>query len=135
MKRNTGTLIDDSTEVGIEVNAEKTKYMLLSCHRNAGQNHDIKIASRCFENVAEFKYLGTTLTSQDLIQEEIMRRLNSGNACYHSVKNILSFRLPFKNLNIRIYKTIILPVVLSGCQTWSLTLREKLDCGCLRTGC
>jgi hypothetical protein len=60
-----------------------------------------------------------------LIQEEIKRRLNSGNACYHSIQNILSSRLLSKTLKIRIYKTIILPVVLYGCETWSLTLREE----------
>jgi hypothetical protein len=56
--------------------------MLLSRHQNAGQNYDIKIANRCFENVANFRYLRTTITNQNLIQEEIKRRLNSGNACY-----------------------------------------------------
>jgi hypothetical protein len=56
--------------------------------------------------------------------EEIKRRLNSGNACYHSVQNLLSSRLLSKNIKIRIYRTIILPVVLYGCETWSLTLRE-----------
>jgi hypothetical protein len=71
------------------------------------------------------KYLGTTVTNQNLIQEEIKRRLNSGNACCHSVQNILYSRLLSKNINIRIYKTIILPVVLYGCKTWSLTLREE----------
>jgi hypothetical protein len=60
-----------------------------------------------------------------LIQEEIKRRLNSGNACYNSVQNLLSSRLLSKNLKIRIYKTIILPVVLYGCKTWFLTLREE----------
>jgi hypothetical protein len=60
-----------------------------------------------------------------LIQEEIKGRLYSGNACYHSVQNILSSRLLPKNIKIRIYKTIILPVVLYGCGTWSLTLREE----------
>jgi hypothetical protein len=58
-----------------------------------------------------------------MIQEEVKRRLNLGNACYHSVKNILSFRLLATNIKITIYKTIILPVVLYGCETWSLTLR------------
>jgi hypothetical protein len=82
IKRNTETLIDDSKEIGLEVNTEKTKYMLLSRPQNAGQNHDIKIANRGFENVAEFRYLGTTITNQNLIQEKIKRRLNSGNACY-----------------------------------------------------
>jgi hypothetical protein len=65
-------------EVGLEVNAEKTKYeyMLLSRHQNAGQNHNIKIGDRSFENVAQFKYLGTTVTNQNLIGEEIKRRLS-----------------------------------------------------------
>jgi hypothetical protein len=71
------------------------------------------------------KYLGTTVTNQNLIQEEIKRRLNSGNACYHSVENLLSSRLLSRNLRIRIYKTISVPVILYGCETWSLTLREE----------
>jgi hypothetical protein len=74
--------------------------------------------------VAGFRYLGTTITDQNLIQEKIKRR-NSGNACYHSVQNLLSSRLLSKNIKIRIYKTTILPVVLYGCETWSLTLREE----------
>jgi hypothetical protein len=98
--------------------------MLLSRHQNAGQRYDIKIDIRCFENVAKFRYLGTTITNQNLIQEEI-RRLNSGNACYHSVRNLLSSCLLSKNIKIGIYKSIILPVVLYGCKTWSLTLREE----------
>jgi hypothetical protein len=72
------TLNDVSKEVGLEVNTEKTKYMLLSRHQNAGKDYDIKIANRCFENVARFRYLGTTITNQNLIQEEIKRRFNSG---------------------------------------------------------
>jgi hypothetical protein len=63
--------VDASKEVGLELNTEKTKYMLLSRHQNAGQNHYIKIGNRCFENVAQFRYLGVTITSQILIQEEI----------------------------------------------------------------
>jgi hypothetical protein len=75
--------------------------------------------------VSQIKYLGTTVTNQNLIQEEIKRRLNSGNACYHSVQNLLSSRLLSKNVKVRIYKTIILPAVLYGCETWSLILREE----------
>jgi hypothetical protein len=114
IKNNTETLIDASKEVGLEINLDKTKYMLLSCHENVGQNRDVKIAKRSFENVSQFKYLGTTVANQNLIYEEIKRRLNSGNACYHSVQNLLSSRLLPKNLKIRTYKTIILPVVLYG---------------------
>jgi hypothetical protein len=86
---------------------------LLSRHQNAGQNHDLKIANRVFENIAQFKYLGTTVTNQNLIQKEIKRRLNSGNAYYHSVQKPLSSRLLSKNVN------------LYGCESWSLTLREE----------
>jgi hypothetical protein len=93
--------------------------------KKAGQKHGIKIANRSFEDVAKFKYLGTTLTDQNCMQEEIKGRLNSWNACYHSVQSLLSSRLLSTKVKVKIYKTIILPVVLCGCETWSLTLREK----------
>jgi hypothetical protein len=115
--KNTENLIDASMEVGLEINVEKTKYTLLSRQQNVGRNRDIKIATRSFGNVSQFKYLGTTVTTQNLIQEEIKKRLNSGNAYYHSVQNLLSSHLLSKNLRIRIYKMIILPVVLYGCET------------------
>jgi hypothetical protein len=76
----------------------------VSSDQNAEQNRDMKLGNRSFENLSQFKYLGTTVTNQNLIQEEIKRRLNSGNACYHSVQNILSSRLLSKNVKIRIYK-------------------------------
>jgi hypothetical protein len=87
-QKNMETLIDASKEAGLEVNTEKTKYMLLSCQQNAGQIYHIKIAKRCFENLAEFRYLGTTITNQNLIQEEIKRRLNSGNVSQDSAVGI-----------------------------------------------
>jgi len=75
--------------------------------------------------VEEFKYLGTALTNQNPIPEEIKSRLKLGNVCYHSVQNILSSSLLSKNLKIKIYRIIILRVVLYGCETWSLTLRKE----------
>jgi hypothetical protein len=76
--------------------------MLLSRHQNAGQNHDMKIADKYLKNVGSFGYLRTTITNRNLIQEEIKRRLNSGNACYHSVQNIVPSRLLSNNIKIRI---------------------------------
>jgi hypothetical protein len=75
------------------------------------------------------EYLETTVTHQNSIQEEIKRRWNYGNACYHSVQNLLSSHLLSKNVKIRIYKSIILPVVLYGRETWSLSLREEHGLG------
>jgi len=69
--------------------------------------------------------LETTLTNENSIQEEIKSRLKSGDACFHSVQNLLSSSLLSKNLKIKIYRNIILPFVLYGCETWSLTLREE----------
>ena len=73
----------------------------------------------------QFKYLGTALTNQSSMQEEIKSRLMSGNACYHTVQNLLSSIWLFKNLKIKIFRIIILPVAIYGCETWLLTLKEE----------
>jgi hypothetical protein len=93
--------------------------------KKAGQKHSINIANRSFEGVAKFKYMGTTVTYQNCMHEEIKSRLNSGNACYHSVQSLLSSRLLSRIVEVKIYITIIMPVVLYGCETWSLTLSEE----------
>jgi hypothetical protein len=82
--KNTETLMDTSKKVGLQVKVEKTKYMLPSRNQNAGQNHDINTVNRLFENVAKFKSLETTATNQNLIQEEIKGKLNSGNTANQS---------------------------------------------------
>jgi UDP-galactopyranose mutase len=111
------------------------EYMIMSRHLNSGRNQNIRRANESFENVAEFKHLGTTLTNQNDIHDEIKSRLNSGNVCYYSVQNLLSSRLISKYLKIKIYKTVILPVVLYGCETSSLTLEEEHRLRVLRTEC
>jgi hypothetical protein len=125
IKENSETLSEASRDIGLEINAEKTKYMIMSRHLNSGQNQNIRLSNESFENMATFKYLGTTLTNQNDIRDEIKSRLNSGNTCCYSAQNLLSSLLISKNLKIKIYKTVILPVVLYGCETWSLTLREE----------
>jgi hypothetical protein len=102
IKENSETLLEASRDIGLEINAEKTKYMIMSRHPNSGQNQNIWVANESFEKAAKFKYLGTTLTSQNEIRDEIKSRLNSGNACYYSVQNLLSSPLILKNLKIKI---------------------------------
>jgi hypothetical protein len=92
VKENTESLLEISRDVGLEINAEKTKYMIMSHHPNSGQNQNIRIANESFEN-SKFKYLGTTFTNQNDIYDEIKSRLNSGNACYYPLQNLLSSRL------------------------------------------
>jgi hypothetical protein len=93
IKENTETLLEAGSDIGLEINAEKTKYMIMSRHPDSGQNQNIRIVNESFENVATFKYLGTTLKNQNDVHGEIKSRLNSGNACYYSVHNRSSFRL------------------------------------------
>jgi hypothetical protein len=73
--------------------------------------------------------------NQNCIQEENKSRLKSGNVCYHSMQNLLSSRLLFKNIKNKIHRTIILPVIMYGRETWSLTLREERRLRCLRIVC
>ncbi|KAJ4431147.1 hypothetical protein ANN_19742 [Periplaneta americana] len=99
--------------------------MIMSRDQNIVRNGNIKIGYLSFEEVEKFKYLGATVTNINDTREEIKRRMNMGNACYYSVEKLLSSSLLSKNLKVRIYKTVILPVLLYGCETWTLTLREE----------
>jgi hypothetical protein len=100
--------------------------MITSQDQDAGQNHNMRIYSQSFERVEQFKYLGTILINQNSMQEEIKSRLKSEIAGYHLVQNtsILSSLLS-KNMKNKMYRTIILPFVFLGCETWSLTLMEE----------
>jgi len=90
---------------------KKTKYMFMSRDHNAGRSQNIKTDIRSFEMVEDFKYLETTLTNQNSIQQEIKSRLKSGNACYYSVQNLLSSSMLSNNIK-EIYRIINLPVIL-----------------------
>ena len=106
LKENAEALVAATRETGLEVSADKTKYMVMSRDQNAGRNHSVRTDNSTFERVEEFKYLGITFTYQNSIPEEIKSRLRSGNACYHSVQNLLSSRLLSKNFKIEIYKEL-----------------------------
>ncbi|KAJ4450303.1 hypothetical protein ANN_01723 [Periplaneta americana] len=122
---NTEILLEASKAISLEVNPKKTKYMIMSRDQNIVLNRNIKIGDLSFEEVEKFKYLGATVTNINDTREDIKRRINMGNACYYSVAKILSSSLLSKNLKVRIYKTVVLPVALYGCETWTLTLREE----------
>ena len=102
LKENAEALVAATRETGLAVSADKTKYMVMSRDQNAGLIQSVRIDNSTFERVEEFKYLEKTLTIQNSIREEIKRRLWSGNACYHSVQNLLSSRLLSKNLVVDI---------------------------------
>jgi len=114
IKENAEAWVVASMEIGIEVNTDKTKYMVTSQDQNAGRCHSGNTDNSSFARVEAFKYLGRTLTNQNSIQEEIKSRMKSGNACYYSVQNLLSSSLLSKNLKIKIYRNTNLPIVLYG---------------------
>ncbi|KAJ4433724.1 hypothetical protein ANN_16035 [Periplaneta americana] len=124
IRENTGILPEASKAIGLEVNPENTKYMIMSRDENIVRNGNIKIGDLSFEGVEKFKYLGTTVTNINGTREEIKCRINMGIVCY-SAEKLLSSSLLSKNLKVRIYKTVILPVVLYGCETRTFTLREE----------
>ena len=109
VKENAKALVDAGKETGLEVNVDKTKYMVISWDQNVGQSHSMNAVNSSFERVEEFKYLRTTLTIQNSIRGEIKSRLK--NAYYYSVQNLLSSSFLSKNLKIKIYRTLILPAV------------------------
>jgi hypothetical protein len=100
IKKNTEALIVASKGIGLEVNADKSKYIVMSRDQNTRQHHNIKIENKFFEWVQHLRYLGTNLTNQNSIQEEIKCRLKSQNSCYQSVQHFVSSSLLSKYIKI-----------------------------------
>jgi hypothetical protein len=78
LKENSEILFEASRDIGLEINAEKTKYIIISRYSNSGQNQNMRIDNESFEKVEKFKYLGMTLTNQNNIRDEIKSRLKTG---------------------------------------------------------
>jgi hypothetical protein len=118
IKENTEALVIASKEIGLEVNADKTKNMVMSRDQNAGRSHDIKIDNSCFERVEHLRYLGTNLTNQNSIQEGNKCRLKSQNTFYPSMQNLLSSFLLSKNTSImiKVYRTTVFLLFCKGVQ-------------------
>ena len=125
IKENTEASVFISNETGLELNDEKTKYMVMSQNQHAVQDQNIYVGNKSFERLEHFSYLVTSLTNQNSFHEEIKCRLQSRNTCYYMVQNLLSYSLLSKNIKVQIYGTIILPFVLYGCDTWSPTVSEE----------
>jgi hypothetical protein len=134
IKKNTEALVVPSKGIGIEVNTDKTKFTVISGDQNARRSYKLNFINFLLHGGSS-EILGTTVTNQNTIQEEIKSRLKSGNACYHSVQNVLSSSLLFKNIKIKKYRTIIFPAVLNRRETRSLTLREERRLRVFRIGC
>ena len=96
--KNTEALIVASKETGLEVNSHKAKYQVLSRDQNARRSHSVKTGNSFFERVEQSKYLGTSVVDRNCIQEEIKSKFKSGNACCHSVQNLLHSSLLSKNI-------------------------------------
>ena len=125
IKENTEVLVFLRNEIDLELNDEKTKYMVMSRNQHSVQNQNIYMGNKSFERLEHFSYLGTSLTNPNSFHEEIKCRLQTGNACYYWVQNRLSSSLLSKNIKVQIFGTIILPFVLYGCDTWSPTVCEE----------
>ena len=115
-------------KLGLEVNINKTKYMVTDRYLLYNGNGQLVTNEGNFEEVAEFKYLGTIITNRNEMHKEIKHRLNSGNACYYVLQGLLSSQLLSKNIKLKIYKTVIHPVKVYGCETWTFTMREEKSC-------
>jgi len=108
VKKITEALVVASKEIGLAVNAEKTKYMVMSRNQHAGKDHNRRKDNKSFKRVEEFTCLETTLRRQNSILGELKSRLKSGNVCNHSVQNLLFPSLLSRNIKIKIHRNVIL---------------------------
>jgi len=112
-------------KIGLQVNIDNTKYMIINQDTGNEGDKNIRISYEVIEKGNKFTYLGTYVTSKTEVAEKIKSRLVSGNACFYSVQKFLTSQLISRKLKMKIYRTVILPVLLYGCESWSTTLADE----------
>jgi hypothetical protein len=104
MRHNTEALVVIRKRIGLEVNAEKTKYMIILEINMQDILATLRIDNKHFERVEQFRYLGTTLTNQNYVHVETKSILN---ICYHSAQNIFCYSLPSSDIETKICRTVM----------------------------
>lgn len=127
---NTKTLINKTKELGLQINVKKTKYMVTNRIQNMEiipKCGDLAVRNKIFERISNFMYLGSILNQTNAITGELKKRINLENVCFYSVNKLFDLRLLSRRLKIGIYKTIILPVVLYGCEAMVSYVTRRKD--------
>jgi len=117
--QTTSELLEASKKMGLCVNQEKTKFMILS--RNNENQHNLQVGNLTFEKVENFKYLGVNINSKNDMHREISERIASGNRCYHSISKLLKSKLLSRKSKTLLYTRYLRPVITYACETWSST--------------
>lgn len=109
--------------MGLKVNVEKTKYMKSSTQTNRCRS--IKIGTSVFEGVEEFTYLGSSVNTENNISLEIKRRVLLANRTLYGLSKILRSKFVRRYTKLKIYRTLIIPVLMYGAETWTLSTADK----------
>ncbi|KAL4084379.1 hypothetical protein QTP88_028202 [Uroleucon formosanum] len=126
LKEESKQLINAAKRVGLEINAEKTEYMVVQRHEQIGcRNEVLEVENYKFKRVQQFKYLGTLITQPNEIGTKIKARIQAANKCYFDLTKLLKSRVISKNLKSQIYQTLIKPVVTYGSETWSMRKKDE----------
>ncbi|KAL4084248.1 hypothetical protein QTP88_028073 [Uroleucon formosanum] len=126
VKSSCRKLMKTAGKVGLQINDEKTEYILVNSEVNYRQGEIMEVDNHSFKRVSHFNYLGSILTNDNNIKVEIDTRLKKGNNCYYGLGKVLSAKAVSKNLKVQIYTTLIRPVVLYGSETWPLRKAEQM---------
>lgn len=120
----------EAETIGLKISEDKTKYLTLDRKQGSRIGQNITIDDYNFEVVQSFRYLGSIINTDNDVDEEIKTRLMQGNRCFYALKHLFRNSLVSRNTKLRLYKTLIRPIVMYGCETWSLTQRQESQFNC-----